>query len=121
LDGVKRALLWIAAVLAAALGVWLYARDPRGLTYFAHTLLVFPLYLAVLDELSRRLPYRLQWGLAIALAVLGPLAYLVWMNDQWWLYGALAALPFVLLAEQRAERRGEPGGAAAGADPWSPP
>ena len=117
----QRALLWVAAVLAAAVGVWLYARDARGLTYFAHAVLCLPLFTLVIEAAARVLPERVQWAIAIPLALLGPLAYVLWMNDQWWLYGALAAMPLVLLAERRAERRGASAGHASGADFWSPP
>jgi hypothetical protein len=117
----QRALLWFAAVLAAAVGVWLYARDPRGLTYFAHALLCLPLFTLVIETAARVLPERVQWAIAIPLALLGPLSYLIWMDNQTWLYGALAAMPLVLLAERRAERRGESAGHTSGADFWSPP
>jgi hypothetical protein len=117
----KRALRWFAAVLAAAVGVWLYARDPRGLTYFAHAVLCLPLFSMVIYAAAEILPYRVQWAIAIPMALLGPLAYLLWTNNHWWLYGALAAMPLVLLAEQRNERLGGRGGSSAGADFWSPP
>ena len=117
----KRALLWAAAVLAASIGVFLYAVDPRGLTYWAHLFLCLPLFTLVLEAAARVLPSRVQWAIAIPLALFGPLSYLLWMNDHFWLYGALAAMPLVLLGEQRAERRGEPAGHASGADLWSPP
>lgn len=100
----KRALGWAAAVLAALGGVVLYAVEPRTATYWAHAFLLAPLGFLVLELAGRKLPYRAQWGIAVPLALMGPTAYLLWPGDQWWLYGALAAVPLVLLAERREER-----------------
>src|SRR4051812_33721684 len=116
----KRVLLWVAAVAVAIPGVIVYARDPRGLTYFLNILALFPLACLVLKAAARVLPYRLQWAIATALAVIGPLAYVIWRDDQSWNYGAVLAMPFALLAWQRAGRLEEdpPFGFEG---PWGPP
>ena len=119
----KRALLWFAAVLAAAVGVWLYARDPRPLTYVVHAVLFIPFYVMVILALGRTLPYRLQWMFAFAIAPLGAVAYMVWPGDQWWFYGGLSVLPLTLLVEQRGNRVGSPDVVTEGGfgDPFGPP
>jgi len=124
----KRALLWTAAVLAAVGGIVLFAVEPRDATYWAHLVLVTPLLWAVLSVLGRRLPYRLQWALAWPLAVFGPIAYVMWPNDQWYLYGGLTVWPLLALVEARADRvRGEDEESSTGAfgagpvGPWGLP
>ena len=116
----------LAALAAAVVGVWLYARDPNVVTYHANIILLAPLLGMVCIGLARVLPYRLQWALAIPLAPLGAAAYLVWPNEQWWNYGALLAMPLVLLAIERDERVRErdgdqPSFAGMADGPWGPP
>jgi hypothetical protein len=118
----------LAAIAAAVVGVVLYAQDPRGLTYNLNLLLLTPLVSIVLYAASQRLPYRLQWGLALILAPVGAAAYLLWPNEQWWNYGALLALPLTMLALDRQDRlereqgRGERSYGAAGfTGPFGPP
>lgn len=129
----RSVLAWIVAtVVAIALaipGVILYARDPGVATYQLNGLLILSLLGLTLYGLHRVLPQRVQWGVALLLAPLGAVAYLIWPSDQWWNYGPLTALPLVALAVLREERwregRGndhvEPwyGGSADG--PWGPP
>src|SRR3954465_11862813 len=122
----KRVLLWAGAIALAIPGVVVYALDPRGLTYWLNFLLLAPLGWLVLDAAARILPYRAQWVIATVLAVIGPLAYLIWRDDQWWNYGAVLAMPFSLLASERASRlnkeAGDPYPYAGGFDgPWGPP
>ncbi len=127
----RRVLLWsagIAASIAAAVaGIVIYAADPGVLTYHVNLLLLAPAAWLVLHGAQRVLPYRVQWALAIVLAPVGASAYLLWPNAQWWNYGALLAIPFFLLATERAERvRREKGDAepSYGAwldGPWGPP
>jgi len=124
-------LLWsavgiLAALAAAAGGVWLYAVDPNVVTFHVNILLLAPLLMLVLKGLSRVLPYRLQWALAIVLAPLGGAAYLQWPNEQWWADGVLLAAPLVALAidrdERVRERDGDPPSFSSVADgPWGPP
>ena len=70
-------LLWwavgvLAALAAAAVGVWLYAVDPNVVTYHANVVLLAPLLGMVCIGLARVLPYRVQWALAIPLAHSAP-------------------------------------------------
>src|SRR4051812_14219875 len=109
----KRVLVWAAAIALASLGVVLYARDPRDLTAALNFLLLVPLMWLTMRAAAHELPYRVQWALAIALAVAGPIAYLIWPTDLWWFYGALLITPFSALASQR---EGRLGGDGAGAD-----
>jgi hypothetical protein len=122
----RRVVIWTvgsaAAIAAALVGVVLYARRPDVDTLWLNVLLVTPLLLICLGTLHRVLPQRLQWIAAVVLAPLGGIAYLVWPNDQWWNYGALTALPLILLAGTRAG--GQPPDASAvgmGDGPWGPP
>jgi hypothetical protein len=128
----RRFVLWTAATLIAmppaTFGVILYARKPDVGTYWLDVVLLVPLVGLVLYGLHRVLPVRLQWVAAVLLAPFGPIAYVVWPNDQWWNYGALTVVPLLLLAweaqDRRAAERGEEpepsyGGWADG--PWAPP
>jgi hypothetical protein len=128
----RQLFLWGAGVLVALalaiLGVILYARNPDVGTYWLNALLIAPLFGIVMYGLHRALPMRLQWVGACVMAPLGGIAYLLWPNEQWWNYGALTAMPLMLLAIAREtrirEERGEEpehwyGGLGDG--PWGPP
>jgi hypothetical protein len=128
----RQVLLWVAGTLVALalaiLGVILYARDPVVGTYWVNTLLIAPLFGIVMYGLHRALPMRSQWVGACVMAPLGGIAYLLWPNEQWWNYGALTAMPLMLLALAREERireeRGEepePWYGGFGDGPWGPP
>jgi hypothetical protein len=123
----RRALLWVGAIALALPGVIVYAAWPGVAGYFVITLLMFPLLILIGDAAQRVLPYRVQWAVAIVLALLGGAIYLLWPNDQWWFYAALGTLPLCALAWQREERlreeRGDPERTPTGfADgPWGPP
>ncbi len=128
----RRLFLWVAGVAVAlalaTLGVILYARDPNVGTHWANALLIAPLFGIVMYGLHRALPMRAQWVAAWVMAPLGGIAYVLWPNEQWWNYGALFAMPLVLLAAGREERiREEQGDKAApwhggvGDGPWGPP
>jgi hypothetical protein len=91
-------------------------------------LLIAPLFGIVMYGLHRTLPLRLQWVGACVMAPLGGIAYLLWPNEQWWNYGALTAMPLMLLAIAREmriqEERGEepePWYGGLGDGPWGPP
>jgi hypothetical protein len=125
------AVVWPAAVVIsiafAIPGVVLYARDPGVLTHQLNGLLLLPLLGLALYGLHRVLPTAAQWALALAIAPLGGIAYLIWPNDQWWNYGLLTAAPLFILAVLRDERqrseRGdhEPTSAGWADGPWGPP
>jgi hypothetical protein len=128
----RRVLLWsagiAASIVAAVVGIVVYAADPGVLTYHVNLLLLAPAVCLVLYGAQRVLPYRVQWALAIVLAPVGAAAYLLWPNAQWWNYGALLALPLSMLATDRADRlRREKGDGAPssygawGDGPWGPP
>jgi hypothetical protein len=119
----KRVLLWAGAIAIAIPGVVVYALDPRGLTYWLNVVALTPLGWLVLQAAARILPYRAQWVIATVLALIGPLAYLIWRDDQWWNYGAVLAMPFSLLATERASRLdNKPYNYGGGFDgPWGPP
>src|SRR4051794_12958493 len=107
----RRALIWAAAIALAVPGVVLYARDPRDLTAALNFFLLVPLLWLTMRAAARTVPYRVQWALAIALAVAGPIIYLIWPTDLWWFYGALLITPFSALASERGGRLGGDGGA----------
>ena len=71
-----------------------------------------------------RIGSGLCWTAAWALAAAGPALYLVWPDDlSWWLAG-LPAVPLVLLAEWRRERKGlrsDPYATVSDGGPWGPP
>jgi hypothetical protein len=46
------------------------------------------------------------WGLALAVALAGGVAYLLWPSTLLWWLAPFAALPFLWLARTRAERTG---------------
>jgi hypothetical protein len=52
-------------------------------------------------RLHRRLPMALQWAVALALAIAGPVAYLIWPSAVLWNYGAVAVMPLFALASAR--------------------
>jgi hypothetical protein len=63
-----------------------------------------------------------QWAAALALAIAGPAAYLIWRGTLLWNYGALAVMPLFMLSGSRAAPSGDaapPGGIPDG--PWGPP
>jgi hypothetical protein len=107
----------IAAMLAAAGVIW-YVLAPGVVSTFASFVLVAPLGAAVLLLLYHHLPVGLQWTLALVLALVGPVGYLVQGGDAWWNFGQWAVWPLVLLIIARAQE----GGGASGMDgPWGPP
>jgi peptidoglycan/LPS O-acetylase OafA/YrhL len=120
-------LLVVGAVLLAIPGVVIYAVSPGVGTYQANGLLILPLLVLLGYGLHKWLPVRLQWVLAVILAPLGSVAYLLVPSAQWWNYGPLTAVPLVALAAWKYERRrtevGDPepwyGGMTDG--PWGPP
>ncbi len=78
--------------------------------------------------LHRRLPLRLQWVLALGIALVGPAGYLVWGGSQWWNWGQLTPVPLVMLVMRDAfkdddddDEEAPPryGGLMDG--PWGPP
>jgi hypothetical protein len=75
---------WLAAFLVAApAGAVYYAVSPGVASYQIGFTLTLPLIAVVLFWLHRRLPTRLQWALAITLALVGPTGYLIYGGSQW--------------------------------------
>jgi hypothetical protein len=106
------------AFALAAAGVAWYVVDPGIASYQASGLLVGPALVIALVWLHRRLPIALQWTVALALLVAGPVGYLVVGGDQWWSWGQLMPLPFFLLVVAHAVRAG---GLRGGGDGYPPP
>ena len=110
-----------ALLLAAAGGAW-YVATPSVVSYQASSLLTLPAFVMVLVWLHRRLPIRVQWGLAIALVFVGPVGYLMVGGAQWWNWGQMTPLPLVLLILLTAGDDDDPTGTAGVTDgPWGPP
>ncbi len=113
------------AFVCAAGGITWYALAPDVGSYQATFVLVLPALIVLLVWLYRRLPRRLSWTLAIALAVGGPTAYVVEGGSQWWYWGKMAVMPLMLLLLTRVKpgsvTRSERwyGGLSDG--PWGPP
>jgi hypothetical protein len=96
--------LVVLFLLGAAGATW-YVLSPDVGSYQASVLLMLPILAVVLIWLYRRLPPRLGLALAIALAPIGPLGYLVLGGSQWWNWGQMTILPLVLLLGHRARSR----------------
>ncbi|MGO9976237.1 MAG: hypothetical protein ACLP01_26220 [Solirubrobacteraceae bacterium] len=119
---------WVAGFsVAAVAGASYYALWPGVASYQIGFTLTLPLIVVVLFWLHRRLPSRLQWALAITLAVIGPTAYLIYGGSQWWAWSQVAVLPFVFLLIGWAYSR-NPAGFRRGPwyggiqdRPWGPP
>jgi hypothetical protein len=92
-----RILLVGGAVLLAVPGVVLYAAHPGVGTYQLNGWLILPLVVLIAYGLHKWLPIRLQWILAIVVAPLGSVAYVLVPNAQWWNYGPLTAVPLGML------------------------
>ena len=125
-----RPLALVSAVLAAAIGVYWYAKDPGVGSFQVGGWLTAPLLIISLIWLHRRLPMWFQWTLSVSIAAVGPIGYLVWGGSQWWNWGQLTLIPLVLLVvapsfrEEDDDADSEPpppwyGGYADG--PWGPP
>lgn len=108
-------LSWSAFILvAAAAGGTLYGLSPGVGSYQVGFVLMLPLLIVVLLWLHRRLPQRLQWAIAIVLAVTGPAGYLVVGGSQWWAWGQAAVVPVLLLVYARSL----PGASDGFPEPW---
>jgi hypothetical protein len=122
----ERQICWIAfavSVVLAAVGVVWYAETQDFASYQASSLLTLPLVLIVCVWPHARLPLRIQWIGAIALALVGPIGYAVVGGDQWWNWGQLAPVPLLLLMVSQAARSESDGtwSGSMGAGPWGPP
>jgi hypothetical protein len=121
-------LLSIGSVLLAIPGVLIYAANPGVGTYQANGVLILPLVCLVGYGLHKALPVWLQWLLAVLVAPVGSVVYLLHPDAQWWNYGPLSAAPLVALVTWRVEKlreeRGEPASSSYGGfmdGPWGPP
>jgi hypothetical protein len=122
----KRITLAGVTILAAA-GATYYALAPGVASYQIGFVLMLPMLATIFAWLHKRLPSRIRWTLAIALAAVGPAGYLIFGGAQWWAWGQFAVLPLVLLVAARGVSR------SAGVDqqefafhdhiegPWGPP
>jgi hypothetical protein len=95
------AILFAVSLLLAGAGVLWYALTPNVASYQVSSLLVLPAFVMVLVWLHHRLPMRVQWVAASALALVGPVGYLIFGGSQWWNWGQLTPLPLILLAIAR--------------------
>jgi hypothetical protein len=109
----------------AVLGVLLYATSPGVASYNASWLLVAPLLFAVLWWMYERVPVWFAWSAAAALALIGPVGYLIVGGAQWWNWGQLAPVPLAVLIAARGikQDQGEGGTPYGGYvdGPWGPP
>jgi len=114
----------LAALLLSATGIYWYVARPGVVSYTVGGWLVLPGYGVVLSRLHQRVPDRIEWLLAVALAIGGACAYLAWPSADWWYFGLLLLLPLAALIGLSIARSGaepEPwfGGFQDG--PWGPP
>jgi hypothetical protein len=121
-------LRWLAVIVVVAIvGATYYALSPGVASYQLVFVLILPLLFVLLFWFHRRIAIRLQWALAVALAVVGPVGYVIFGGSQWWAWGQLAGVPLVLLVIGRGVSRqprgtrpeGWYGGPMQG--PWGPP
>lgn len=123
--GPSRLIVTVAAGCAVVGVVW-YALAPGVGPYQASGLLTLPMLFITAAWLHRHLPIRVQWTIAVVLAPIGPAGYLVFGGSQWWRWGQLSVLPFVLLVVLRGLRtrnagKPEPWYGGPGDGPWGPP
>jgi hypothetical protein len=116
-------MIWLAIFVGCALagGTW-YPLAPAVASFQVGYVLLLPLLIVGLVWLHRRLPNRVEWALAIVLALAGPAMYLIVGGSYWWFAGQLMVLPLVILMTTRLPSSGrEPwyGGFRDG--PWGPP
>jgi hypothetical protein len=118
------------ALLLAAAGIAWYAATPNVASYQASSLLILPLVVLVLVQAHRWLPVRAKWVLAIAIAPVGPIGYVIAQDDQWWNWGQYSPLPLVVLATARSitmrirdgqTQESSDGGIGFSDGPWGPP
>ncbi|MFL5830778.1 MAG: hypothetical protein ACJ76X_12750 [Solirubrobacteraceae bacterium] len=115
-----------AAALLAAAGITFYATNPYTFGAFqASTFAIMPLLVIVLIWLHRRLPGWVEWTGAVVLFPVGLVGYLVFGGAQWWNFGQLTAVPFLLLVFARAPEQEapmwDPGVLEPPAGPFGPP
>ena len=114
----------VGLVLAAAGALW-YTIAPGVASYQFGTVLILPALGMALGWLYRHLSNRWRWSLAVAIASVGPVSYLVFGGSQWWAAYTLTLLPLCFLIASRVS--GTPGAAdrsrASGwvEGPWGPP
>jgi hypothetical protein len=113
--------------VAAVTGASWYAVAPGVASFQIGFVFILPLLVVALVWLHRRLPLRLQWALAIALAIIGAAGYIVFSGSQWWAWSQVAVLPLAALLVGTAIQRNPDalrqrtwyGGMQDG--PWGPP
>ena len=89
-----RILISTIVTLAAAAVLW-YAIAPGVASYQIGTLLIVPMLGLVLVWLHRHLPKWCQWGLALAIAPVGPAGYFIFGGSEWWAAYTLTLLPLL--------------------------
>jgi peptidoglycan/LPS O-acetylase OafA/YrhL len=116
------------SVVLGGVGIWWYADAPGPAAYNGGSLLVLPLVVIALIALHKILPTWLEWTGAVAIALVGPVGYLIFGGSQWWNWGQYTPFPLILLIASRTGMvdpdradRSEPwyGGPIDG--PWGPP
>jgi hypothetical protein len=121
-----RGFCWIVfgiSVVLATVGVVWYVATPGVASYQASSLLTLPALVIVCVWLHQRLPLRLQWIGASAVALVGPIGYVVIGGAQWWNWGQMTPIPLLLLMfAQTAGSDGDGSWAGGVGDgPWGPP
>jgi hypothetical protein len=116
-----RVLVTASMTLATAAILW-YAIAPGVASYQLGTLLSMPALGLALAWLHRHLPDRWQWGLAAAIAPVGPAGYLVFGGSQGWAAYTLTLLPLCsLIVAGRPDATDQPGIPGWVEGPWGPP
>jgi len=122
----RRTLLAIS--VGAAVGITWYALAPGVASYQIGYTLALPALVTAIIWIGKRLPRWLDWVIAMVVGTGGSVAYVLFDGSQWWLWGQVALLPFVLLvliSGVKPPKPGQPppepwyGGTRDG--PWGPP
>jgi hypothetical protein len=115
--------IWLAIFIACALaGATWYALAPDVASFQTGYVLVLPMLIVGLVWLHHRIPTKIEWVVAIAVATTGPVMYLLVGGSDWWFAGQLMVLPLVILVTTRVPSHGPErwyGGFRDG--PWGPP
>jgi hypothetical protein len=122
---VRRIAAAVLLGLAVAGGGW-YLLAPSDVSTQFGLVATIPFLVVMVVWIGRRVPPRQRLPLAIVIAPLGALGYLVFGGDGWWGYGQMTALPLLILIVIRGARSGSgvgPRGFRADSftGPWGPP
>ena len=120
----QRICLALAGVLAAIAIGW-YGLAPGVASYQIGTALILPALGVVMWWLHRHTPRRAQWALAVVVAPVGPIGYLIFGGSDWWAAYGLTVLPLAVLVLARVPRSPTPPTRSSVPGwidgPWGPP